>query len=241
MTMKALPIVARALACASIAAMLVGCKTTSEPEITNTIPHDYRMRHPIAVREKDQAMTVFVGDRRGGLTPVQRAEVGALASSWRREATGGFIIEMPLGGSNERTATGVAREIRSVLVAHGVPGHSIEIRPYRTQDPVRMGTIRVNYPRMVAETGPCGLWPDDVGATLNSAYYNNRQYWNLGCAVQRNLAAQVADPQDLVQPRAEAPALTSRRATVLDNYRKGQATATQYPDANKGKISDLGQ
>jgi pilus assembly protein CpaD len=241
MTMKALPIVARALAFASIAAMLVGCKTTSEPDVTSTIPHDYRARHPVAVREKDQTMTVFVGDRRGGLTPVQRAEVGALASSWRREATGGFIIEMPLGGANERSAAGVAREIRAVLVANGVPAHSVEIKPYRTQDPVRMGTIRVNYPRMVAETGPCGLWPDDVGPTLNSAYSNNRQYWNLGCAYQRNLAAQVADPQDLVQPRAEAPALTSRRATVLDNYRKGQATATQYPDANKGKISDLGQ
>jgi pilus assembly protein CpaD len=241
MTMKSLPIVARALAFASIAAMLVGCKTTSEPEITNTIPHDFRARHPIAVREKDQTMTVFVGDRRGGLTPVQRAEVGALAASWRREATGGFIIEMPLGGSNERSATGVAREVRAVLVANGVPAHSIEIKPYRTQDPVRMGTIRINYPRMVAETGPCGLWPDDVGPTLNSAYSNNRQYWNLGCAVQRNLAAQVVDPQDLVQPRAETPALTSRRATVLENYRKGQATATQYPDANKGKISDLGQ
>ena len=49
------------------------------------------------------------------------------------------------------------------------------------------------------------------------------------------------DPADLVQPRAETPAFASRRATVLDKYRKGEATATQYPDANKGKISELGQ
>jgi hypothetical protein len=28
---------------------------------------------------------------------------------------------------------------------------------------------------------------------------------------------------------------------VLDKYRKGESTATQYPDANKGKISDVGQ
>jgi pilus assembly protein CpaD len=239
--MKKLPIVARTVAFAGIAALLVGCKTTSDSEVTNSVPHDYRLRHPIAVREKDQAMTVFIGERRAGLTPVQRAEVGALAASWRREATGGFIIEMPLGGSNERSAASVSREIRAILVAHGVPGHSIEIRPYRTQDPVRMGTIRVNYPRMVAETGPCGLWPEDIGPTVNQALVNNRQYWNLGCAYQRNLAAQVAEPQDLVQPRAEAPALTSRRATVLEKYRKGEPTATQYPDANKGKISDLGQ
>jgi len=241
MTMKRLPIVARALAFASIAAMLVGCQTSSRVDTTESIPHDYRMRHPIAVRERDQAMTVLVGNHRGGLTPVQRADVGTLAAAWRREATGGFIIELPLGGPNERAASGVAREIRAVLVAGGVPGHSIEIRPYRTNDPVRMGVVRVNYPRMTAETGPCGLWPDDIGPTLDSAHINNRDYYNFGCAYQRNLAAQVADPQDLVQPRAEAPSLASRRNTVLDKYRKGEATATNYPDANKGKISDIGQ
>src|SRR5262245_31040001 len=108
MTMKKLPIVAQALAFASIAALLVGCKTTSGGEVTNTIPHDHRLRHPIAVREKDQVMTVFIGDRRAGLTPAQRADVGTLGASWRREATGGFIIEMPLGGANERSAASVS-------------------------------------------------------------------------------------------------------------------------------------
>jgi pilus assembly protein CpaD len=199
------------------------------------------MRHPIAVRERDQVMTVFVGDRRGTLTPAQRADVGALASSWRQEATGGFVIELPLGGPNERAAASVAREIRSMLTASGVPGRSIEIRPYRTNDPVRMGAIRVNYARMVAETHSCGLWPDDLGPTMDSAHINNRDYWNFACAYQRNLAAQVAEPQDLVQPRAETPPLASRRSVVLDKYRKGEPTPTNYTDANKGKISDIGQ
>jgi pilus assembly protein CpaD len=239
--MKRLPIVARALAFASLAAMLAGCKTTSDAETTASIPHDYRQRHPIAVREGKQTMTVFVGDRRGGLTPSQRGEVGALASAWRREATGGFVIEVPVGGANERTAMSAAREIRAVLSASGVPGHSIEVRPSRTQDPARLGTIRINFPKMVAETGPCGLWPEDIGPTLNEGYLTNRPHWNHGCATQRNLAAQVADPADLVQPRTETPALTSRRASVLEKYRKGEPTATQYPDTNKGKISDIGQ
>ena len=94
---------------------------------------------------------------------------------------------------------------------------------------------------MVAETGPCGLWPDDVGPTYHGVYNTNRPHWNHGCATQRNLAAQVDNPADLVQPRAEAPVYTARRSTVLDKYRKGESTATQYPDANKGKISDVGQ
>ena len=239
--MKRLPILARALAFASIAALLAGCKTTTQGELAAAVPSDYRQRHPIAVRERGQTLTVFIGDRRGGLNPSQRAEVAALAPAWRRDATGGFIIDVPYGTPNERTAMSAAREIRAVLGAAGVPQNSIEVRPYHTEDPSRLGTIRVNYPKMVAETGPCGLWPDDLGPTFDRSYIANRPYWNLGCAYQRNLAAQVANPADLVQPRAETPVLTSRRATVLDKYRKGEPTATQYPDANKGKISDVGQ
>jgi len=240
--MKKLNHVARALAFVSIAALMAGCKTPSmQDQVTGSIPNDYRLRHPIAVREKAQTLTVFIGDGRGTLTPTQRAEVGALASSWRQEATGGVVIEMPIGATNERAAASASREIRSILSAAGVPHHSIEIRPYRTQDPVRLGTIRVNYPRMAAETGPCGLWPEDIGPTSDPVYWSNRPHWNHGCASQRNLAAQVANPEDLVQPRAEGPVLASRRSTVTDKYRKGEATATQTPDANKGKISDLGQ
>lgn len=233
---------ARALAFASVAALLAGCKTTSSQEdLTASIPNDYRQRHPIAVREKVQSLTVFIGDGRGTLTPTQRAEVGAIAASWRQEATGGVVIEMPVGAANERAATSASREIRSVLAATGVPGPAIEIRPYHTQDPVRLGTIRVNYPRMAAETGPCGLWPNDIGPTTDPIYWSNKPAWNHGCANQRNLAAQVADPADLVQPRSETPVLASRRNVVTDKYRKGEPTATQTPDANKGKISDLGQ
>ena len=240
--MKKLNHVARAFAFVSAAALLAGCQTPSmQEQVTGSIPNDYRLRHPIAVREKAQTLTVFVGDARGTLTPTQRAEVGALASRWRQEATGGIVIEMPVGAANERAAASASREIRAILSASGVPHHSIDIRPYPAQDPLRLGAIRVNFPRMAAETGPCGLWPEDIGPTYDPVYWSNRPHYNHGCASQRNLAAQVANPADLVQPRAETPALASRRATVTEKYRKGESTATQYPDANKGKISDLAQ
>lgn len=232
---------ARTLAFASVAALLAGCNTTSQVDLAQSIPDDFRQRHPIAVREKVQSMTVFIGDARGTLTPTQRAEVRALASSWRQEATGGIVIEMPVGSPNERAAASASREIRSILAAAGVPGRAIEIRPYPAQDPVRLATIRVNYPRMAAETGPCGLWPHDIGPTTDPIYWANKPAWNHGCSNQRNLAAQVADPADLVQPRSETPVLASRRSTVTDKYRKGETTATVTPDADKGKISDLGK
>jgi pilus assembly protein CpaD len=53
----------------------------------------------------------------------------------------------------------------------------------------------------------------------------------------------VADPHDLVQPRAETPSYTMRRTTVIEKYRAGQSPAT--PAANvtptAGRLSDVGQ
>ena len=96
--MTKFPTVARAVAFIGLAAMLAGCKTAStDNDITAGIPNDYRQRHPIAVREAAKTLTVFIGDRRSGLTATQRGEVGALASQWRREATGGVVIEVPVG------------------------------------------------------------------------------------------------------------------------------------------------
>jgi pilus assembly protein CpaD len=51
----------------------------------------------------------------------------------------------------------------------------------------------------------------------------------------------VENPSDLVQPRAETPAYTGRRSMAFEKYRKGEATATTYPDADKAKLSDVGK
>src|SRR5947209_2623580 len=120
-SMKKSLTLARTLAFVSAAALLAGCQTASRVDEAQNIPDDYRLRHPIAVREKVQSMTVFIGDARGTLTPTQRAEVGALAASWRNQATGGIVIEMPAGAPNERAAASASREIRPILTAAGVP------------------------------------------------------------------------------------------------------------------------
>src|ERR1043165_3088825 len=89
--------------------LLAGCQTASRVDVAQSIPDDYRLRHPIAVREKVQSLTVFIGDARGTLTPAQRAEVGALGSSWRQEATGGIVIEMTGGAPKQQDAPGAPR------------------------------------------------------------------------------------------------------------------------------------
>jgi pilus assembly protein CpaD len=209
--------------------------------ITDATPTDYRQRHPIAIREGERTVEVFIGRSRGGLSPSQRADVAAFAHAWRREATGGIILDVPAGPENTQAAHDALGEVRAILAASGVPESAVATRPYQPADPRILANIRLNYPKMTATAGPCGLWPRDLGPAQDRTYNENVPYWNLGCASQRNLAAMVDNPADLVQPRGETPASGGRRTIVLDKYRKGEPTATTSADAGKAKISEIGQ
>jgi len=116
------------------------------------------------------------------------------------------------------------------------------VRRYRPDDLRTLATIRLSYPKISAIAGPCGLWPEDLGPSIkNKSYFENKQYYNFGCANQRNLAAMVDNPSDLAQPRSETTAYTMRRTIAFDKYRKGTATSTTYPEAEKAKLSDTGK
>jgi len=226
----------------SSSALLGACSHAKEPEITSAVGNDYRQRHPIVIQEASRTTEVFVGSGRGGLTTAQRADVLWLAQNWLREGTGGITIDMPAGTPNARTAQDSLREIRSILAAAGIPSHGVRVQSYHPNSPRLFATIRMSYPRITADAGPCGLWPNDIGPSIkNRDYLENRQYHNFGCATQRNLAAMVDNPSDLVQPRPETPANASRRSMTFDKYRKGNPTATAYPDADKAKLSDIGK
>ena len=227
----------RGLLLAGFAAALAGCNTTVERDTTGKIPDTYKERHPIAVKEGKKTLVVFVGAGRGGLSPMQRAEVLAFAQNWRRNATGGVTIERPVGGANERAANDTLKEALSILVQAGVPNNGIGIRPYEPGE--KNATLRLNYPLMVAEAGPCGLWPDDLGPSYDVKHYENKQYYNFGCATQRSLASMVAEPADIVQPRSETPAYNAKRTFGVEKWRKGDSPATTYPDASKGAVAEV--
>src|SRR5215470_15260997 len=218
---------ARVLAVVVLTAALAGCDAATR-EAVNDVPNDYRQRHPIVIQEKEQTVELFIGTNRGELLPAERASVVAFVTAWRREASGGVVIEVPAGTPNERAAHDAVREIRAILTASGIPSQAMAVRPYRPRDPRVFATVRLTYPRVAANAGPCGLWPQDLGPSVYREHVENRPFWNFGCATQRNLAAMVDNPADLVQPRGETPAYEARRTTVLEKYRKGESSATTY-------------
>jgi pilus assembly protein CpaD len=236
--------VAVALGVVALAGTLAACSSTqpmTAQQVTASVPTDYRNRHPIVLREGPRTVELFIGNKRGTLTTAQRADVLAFAGEWRREATGGILVDLPSGTSNAGAAASALQEVRSILSAAGVPPQAVGVRPHRPSDPNKLVTLRLNYPKVQADAGPCGLWPQDIGPSWTRDHSENGEYWNLGCASQRNLAAMVANPADLVQPRGETPPYNGRRTTTLDKYHRGESTATTYSNTERGKISEIGQ
>jgi pilus assembly protein CpaD len=223
-------------------AVALGACTHTDEAVTASVPDDYRQRHPIVVQEADQSVVLFVGHARGGLSAEQRADVMGLAQTWLHEGTGAINADVPVDTPNARAAADAVREIQALFAAAGVPSRGLLVRHYHPSDPRQLAAIRLSYPKISATAGPCGVWPEDLGPSIkNKSYLENKPYYNFGCAYQRNMAAMIDNPADLVQPRPETPPYTMRRTEAFEKYRKGTTTTTTYPEAEKAKLSDTGK
>jgi len=149
---------------------------------------------------------------------------------------------VPVDTPNARAAAATFQEIHEVLAAGGVPPRGITLHRYHPDDPEFFATIRLSYPK-IASAGHRPQGPaTDVGPSISDPdYFENKPYYNLGCATQRNLAAMIDNPADIVQPRSETYAYTARRNAAFEKYRKGDPTTTTYPEADKAKLSDTGK
>jgi pilus assembly protein CpaD len=227
----------RAAAIGGLAVLLAGCYQAKETKAL--YPNDYRVRHPITLRDGQQSVEVFLSRNRGGLNPEQRADVMSFAGQWKRQATSGILIEVPRGAATKRAATDSLREIHSILNAHGVPRSGVLVRSYASANPP---TIKLSYERLMAHAGPCGQWPHDLAPTSgDQVYQQNLEFWNMGCASQRNLAAMIDNPADLVQPRGETPVYQARRSVTMEKWRKGESPSGKYDGYEQGKIGEVGK
>ena len=225
----------RVLALTVAVAALGGC--ASQMEVTGSVPdRSYHDRHPIAVAQAPEVLYVPVSMRGGQLADADRDMIANFVASYRERGESALTVAAPSGSANEAAAAHAVGEIRHTLANLGVAESEVLYRAYQIDDPALSAPIQISYDRLQAMAGPCGYWPDDLGTDMK-----NSQYGNFGCATQKNFAAQIAQPRDLITPRGETPRDGGRRTTVFEKYRKGEDTATKVDNAESGKISDVGQ
>lgn len=218
------------MAALTLGALAGGCASKSARSDPPAIaPPDERERHPIVLREAPRSLDVFVGRAGAPLDSRQAEDVADFAQEYRRSGKGGVVAEVPSGARRERATHDTLAGIRAELTRNGVPPAALAVRSYQIQDPGLASPIRLTFASLKA-TLPhqCGQWPTDLGASDYKFSASNEVYWNFGCSSQATLAAQVADPIDLVRARDEGRSDIVKRMGAIAKIRDGKDPSTQY-------------
>ena len=203
------------------AGLATGC-AKRDSIVVGSVPDDYRTNHPIVVAEKEEVIDIPVGRSDFRASKTQRIAMAGFLDGYDRDSSSLVLIMVPAGSANEAAASSVAHELAELAHAHGVGRGNIALQTYGANDPAASAPIRVTYSAMRASTGPCGRWPADV---LDTA--ENKHYANFGCAYQNNLAAQIAEPADLLGPRKMTEIDPENRDNAIRQY-KARGVAPEF-------------
>nr|WP_040676755.1 CpaD family pilus assembly protein [Rhizobium mesoamericanum] len=199
-------------------ALLSGC-ASHDDLTTGGIPDDYRQRHPIVVAEAEQSVDLPVASTDRRLNIAQRDMIRGFAQNYLSRATGPVYLLTPEGSPNAAAARQLRGQVRAELSARGIASSKIVNSSYAATGPGDAAPIRLTFLGTTAMTSQCGQWPRDM---IND--FSNQNYYNFGCATQNNLAAQVANPEDLIAPRGMTPIDATRRNAAIKEYRETSST-----------------
>lgn len=151
-----------------------------------------------------------------GLSENQNLALRDMVNRFAVEGAPMLTVEAPSG--DDPVSSSTAWAIKGALEAQGVPPYQVRVVTYVAPDP--RAPVLVGFDTVRAAVPQCGTSWTNLGRTGANAGYAN-----FGCAVNANLAAQIADPRDIVRPRGIEPGSAARRAVVFDKYRLGEPTA----------------
>jgi pilus assembly protein CpaD len=216
--------------CALLAAG--SCSITPDRTPGATMP-DGAVNHPIMVEPSYRSLKLDFTPN--GLTPASAAQLDTFVADYRDHGSGSIAVSAPDNGASQGAITFFAGTINQM----GIARDKILVSTHDAPD----GDMRVeiNYVAYKARTEKCGDWSDDLGFTMR-----NDTPKNFGCAVQQNIAAQVADPRDLLGPRPMGESDGARRVTVMGKYETGEITSSNkrssvLPNEQNGSSSQVGQ
>lgn len=205
-------LVAPILAVAAVG-LLSGCANRDSVTV-GSIPDDYRTNHPIMISERTETIDLPVGADSRRMTQSQRETLLGFLDGYDRSAAPSLTILAPAGSANEIAAASTAREFAKLATKNGVHSSRIVMASYQAEPSETSAPIRVSYAKLKAHTDKCGRWPEDLLETSE-----NKHYANFGCSYQNNLAAQMANPADLLGPRKPTTIDAANRDVVIDIYR----------------------
>lgn len=221
------------LALAFAAALTGGCKHfDDETRVAGWSLIEPTQRHPILVSQQPETLNLVVGPGSDGLNPAQRAELLHFSRRSKSADAGNsrLVIAVPSGSENEVSAMAASEDVRTLLVENGFDESGITVEPYPGTH--AEAPVRVSFMRYVAEGPSCRNFSENLAVSPQ-----NLPAPDLGCATQRNLAAMVANPGDLLGPRTSTARASDRRDVVWGKYIKGEPTDSARSENESAKIT----
>ncbi|MFZ2031137.1 MAG: CpaD family pilus assembly protein [Vitreimonas sp.] len=213
---------------------LGACALNATPPL-NIAPSPTRAdSHVIEVSQTSARMEIAVAPGDTMLTDKARSDLHSFASAYLRYGHGALILSTPSGSANSSAASMLAGQTRMSLVDSGVSYGAVAGSTYDAGDDGD-APIVVTFARFEAQAPECApIYTQDL------AHQEDNQAWgSFGCAMQANLAAEVEDPSDLLEPRADAPRDSNRRTTVMEAYRAGQTTHATRDADERSTVSNV--
>lgn len=196
------------IACAALLSACAGAAGTGPVPLTPT--------SRFALQVEPGVDRVAFAVREAGLSDNQTRALHDMVNRFALEGAPVLRVEAPSG--QDVVASDMAWRVKGALEAAGVPPHQVQVATYIAPDP--RAPVLVGFDTVRAAVPQCGTsW------TSLSRTGANAGYANFGCAVSANLAAQIADPRDIVRPRTMEAGSAARRAVVFDRYAAGEQTA----------------
>lgn len=205
-----------ALAAAALAAAALGaCTTTAAGDGPRPLTPTSRY----ALEARPAMQEIALAPRADGLSRAQYVALGELAM----RADGKPIVVRAPG--SDPVSVHSATNARAALQEMGA---DVRMGAY---DGAPGAPVLVGFNSYEAVVPQCGNW------TNLTATRDNAGYANFGCAVTANMAAQIANPADIVAPRDMDPTDAARRSTVLGKYRAGELTSAETNENSSGAVS----
>ncbi len=197
-------------------ALMSGCASYDRSNFTvGSVPDDYRTRHPIIVSENENVQDIVI-PRHTKKLPLRGRDI-ARSVGYKFKASGAksIAVLIPSGSANERAARNAASDAVAELIQTGVKRSQIVIKHYDAASHGTSATLRLAYTDLSASIdSKCGQWDEDLMETSE-----NKNYSNFGCATQNNLAQAIANPADLLGPRAMSEIDSTKRTAVIEDWR----------------------
>lgn len=172
----------------------------------------------VSVHQPVVSRTDYVFDVNAGGEGLAYQEASRL-DAWFRSIELGYgdrvSIDDPngYGGDQRRAAVAEIAARYGILLANGAPVTAGQVYP---------GSMRVVVSRMTASVPGCPDW-----SATPTPNFSNSTMSNFGCGVNSNLAAMIANPEDLVRGQRGDPAGDPRTTTrAIQAYRDAEPTGT---------------